>query len=217
MAEARKSTNPIELKKCITHEFRVSYPSVFEPKSFRGGPAKYGLTMCFDKSTDLGKAPNDTSGKPIGLSMKKARHNALVEKYGADQEKWPRGMRKSFRDGDVEKPGNEGYKNCLFATASSKTKPGIIDRHKDPITDPRDFYAGCYARAELIAFVYDEAGNRGVGWALQNLIKTRDGKPLSGKKEAAAAFADIEESDLPEDDESSYGEDESGDESSMGF
>jgi hypothetical protein len=195
MATSTKSAS-IEAKKCVTPEFRVSFPAIFEPKSFNNQDAKYSTVMLFDKKTDL-------SG------LKKAAANAAGDKWGPDRTKWPKNLKMPFRDGDT-KSDKEGYESCIFVTATSKTQPGLVDQSLKPILNPKDFYAGCYARAELIAFAYDMAGNMGVSFSLQNIQKLRDGKSFSGRKDASAVFDAVEDSSESAD---SY----SNDEASLGF
>ena len=185
----------IEKKKCITPEGRVSYPYVFKAKSNEDKEPKYSMTLLFDKKTDL-------------KELKRAAFNAAVETYGSDKSKWPKKLKMPFRDGDEDKPDQPEYKNTIFVYASSKHRPGIVDSGRSPIVEEdRTFYAGCYARASLIAFTYDQLGNIGVSFALQNIQKLRDGKPLSGRKNAEDEFDAVEDSSESED---SYG-DESGD------
>lgn len=169
----------IEDKKCVTPIFRASFPSVFTPKSFKGQDAKYSLVMLFDPDVDLSP-------------LKKCAENAAIEKWGADKKKWPKVMKTPFRDGD-EKPDTPGYESKIFVTASSKKRPGLVDRKRQPILSEEDFYAGCYARAEVIAFAYDEAGNRGVSFSLQNIQKAKDGEEFSGRKKPEQVFTDIDD------------------------
>lgn len=184
----------IALKKCTTPKFRVSFPNVFKAKSFKDQEAKFSITMLFDKKTDISE-------------LRRAARNAIVEKFGEDKTKWPKKLRMPFRDGDEEKEGVTGYENVIFVGASSKTRPGVIDREKAPITEEDDaFYAGCYARATLIAFYYDNTGNKGVSFALQNLQKLGDGEKFSGKRDAAEEFDDLESEDAE-----SGSDDDSGD------
>lgn len=174
-----KAPNDVEAKKCVTPEFRVSFPAVFEPKLFEGQKeAKYSVTMLFDKKTDL-------------TALKKIARAAGTEKWGADQKKWPKFRYAAFRDGDAEKPDTVGYENTIFCTAKSKVQPGLVDGRRQAILSQQDFYAGCYARAEIIAYAYDQAGNKGIGFALQNIQKLRDGERLSGRKEAADVFDEV--------------------------
>lgn len=177
----------IEKKKCITPEFRVSFPAVFKPKAFENQEAKYSLVMLFDSDTDL---------KPL----KRAAMNAIVEKWGADKAKWPKNLRMPFRDGDEKE--FEGYKGKTFVSASSKTRPGLVDAKVQPIITEEQFYAGCWARAEVIAFAYDTMGNKGVSFSLQNIQKLRDDTAFSGKRKAEDVFDAVDDGS---DDEENYG------------
>jgi len=162
------------MEKCMSPEFRVSFPQVFEAKSFQGAPPKFSLVMLFDKGIDLSK-------------LKELAKNAINEKW-PDANKRPKGLKNPFRDGDAEKPGVEGYENAIFITASSKMKPGVVDSNLVPIISADDFYAGCFARATLTAYAYDTAGNKGVAFGLQNIQKLKDGDSFSGRSKAEDDF-----------------------------
>ena len=49
-----------------------------------------------------------------------------------------------------------------------------------------------YARVTVNFFPYENSGNRGVGCGLGNVLKTRDGEPLSGRASAESDFKDLE-------------------------
>ena len=165
----------------MTPEFRVSFPAVFKPKRQKGDATsepKYGLTMLFPKGADLSK-------------LKRAAEEAVKEKWG---DKPPKNLRSPFRDqGEKEYEGYE--EGAVFVSASSKQKPGLVDRQRQDIIDETEFYPGCYARATLRAFAYDNNGNKGVAFGLNNVQKLRDGDPLGGRTRAQDDFAD----DLPPD------------------
>lgn len=185
----------IEKKKVMTPEFRLSFPALFKPKAFEQQEPKFSIVMLFDKKkADLTK-------------MKQAVAFAASEKWGA-KEKWPKNLRLPFRDGD-EKEDMEGYKGHTFVSASSKQKPGLVDYpDRNPIDETDNkAYAGCYARATLIAFAYDKRGNRGVSFSLQNVQILRDGKPFSGRKNAEDEFNDdFEIENLESEDPENYEE-----------
>lgn len=166
----------LDSKKCTSPEFRLSFPAVWKPKAFEQQEPKYSVVMLFDKKTDL-------------KDLKRVVMLAATEKFGA-KESWPKGLRLPFKNGD-EKTDLQGYAGTIVVNASSKQRPGVVDRQKQPILLEEDFYAGCYARATLIAFAYDKAGNRGVSFSLQNLQKLRDGEPFSGRKKAEDDFDSV--------------------------
>lgn len=161
-------------KQVLTPEFRVSFPAVFTARSAaEGQEAKFSITMLFPKSTDISV-------------LKNAVLEAIVEKWGADKAKWPKGLRLPFRDGSEK--DYDGYEDVTFCTASSKMRPGLVDQNRQAIIAPDEFYGGCYARATIAAFAYDKAGNKGVSWGLRNIQKTRDGEPFSGRSKPENDF-----------------------------
>ena len=163
-----------------TPEFRVSFPAVFTPQAFEGQEAKYSIVMLFDKSTDLS-------------ALKKLALKAIEAKW-PDATKRPKGLRNPFRDGDTEKPDVAGYANCIFVRASTKMKPGVVDQTGKRVIQEEEgiFYAGCYARAQVSAFAYDQKGNRGVSFSLQHVQLIRDGEPFSGRSRPEDAFEALE-------------------------
>lgn len=179
----------IAARKVTTPKFRVSFPHVFKPHAFNDKQEpKFSVVMLFDKKTDIS-------------AMEKAADAAAIDKWGTDKKKWPKGLRMPFRDGN-EKGDLKGYKNATVVSASSKEPPGVVDQGRQAILDANAFYAGCYARATLIAFAYDQMGNRGVSFSLQNLQKLGDGEKFSGRKAAEDDFDEVEDdSDSPD----SYG------------
>lgn len=149
----------------MTPEFRVSFPNVFRPREAQdGGKAKYSLSMLFAKGVDLS-------------AFKAAAQAAAAEKWGA---KVPGNLKSPFLDaGRYEYEGYE--EGMVLIRATSLQKPGLVDMAVQPIIDEADFYPGCYARAKIRAFAYDNNGNRGISFGLGNIQKLRDGEPLGGR------------------------------------
>jgi len=168
-----------------TPRFRLSFPNLFEPSKPKNAPEsqekKYSCTMLFDEDADLSE-------------LKAAAAAAVKEKWGDNP---PADMRKPFRDqGDKE---YDGYvKGAKFITASSKQRPGVVDKNVKPIIDPADIYPGCYCIATVRAFAYGGKGTGfrpGVAFGLQNIQKVADGESLSGRTTAENDFAPIEGGD----------------------
>jgi hypothetical protein len=171
----------------LTPEFRASYPKLLKPELNKlNGKQEYSVVALFKKGEDLS-------------TLKKAVEEVLVEEFGTDKAKWPKNLKSPFRDqGDKEKEGvmPNGYvKGAIFLTLKSSQKPGVVDANVQPIISDSDFYAGCFARASVRAAYYDQAGNRGVNLYLQNVQKTRDGDPMSGRPAATSEFAPVESND----------------------
>jgi hypothetical protein len=186
MSKSKKeNSNPL---RATTPKFRVSFPQLFEAKAMEEGQEpKYSVTMLFPKDTDL--------------SALEEAYDAAVAKGMED--KWkgkkPKNLRNPFRDGDEDENycDKDGYPGHIFVRASTKTKPGVIATDVDPSTgkrrvidDPQEVYAGCYARATVVAYPYDVAGNKGIAFGLQNLQKLEDGESFSGAKSAEDDFDD---------------------------
>ena len=171
----------------ITTLVRFSYLNAFEAKATPSGDLKFSASLLIPKE--------DVEGiKAIHSAI-----NAAVQK-GIDNNKFTQAQVKSLRlpirDGDAEfESGNRGpeYKGCFFINATSKNKPGVVKAQKDsapvPIFDPDDFYSGCYGRADVNFFPYNQAGNRGVGVGLNNLMMVSEGERLDGRQKAEDAFS----------------------------
>jgi hypothetical protein len=160
-------------EKVTTPVGRVSYPFVFNAqRNDLSGKDEFSVVLVFGPDTDLSK-------------LKAVAQAALVEKWGADQKKWPPNLRSPFRRcEDRAKDGvlPEGYpEGGVFLTLKSQLVPGIVDADLQPIIESRDFYAGCDARATVSPYTYEKQGNRGVSFGLRNLQKTADGDPISGR------------------------------------
>lgn len=161
----------------LTPEFRASYPAVFKPrKNDLNGKDEFDIVMLFPKDADL-------SG------LKAAAKAAIKKKWG---DKPPAGLRSPFRDqGEKQAKSGDGLaaghvEGAIFIRAKSTMAPGVVGPRKDPATgkleelDERSFYAGCYARAKVNAYAYDNKGNKGVAFGLRNVQKLRDGESLGG-------------------------------------
>lgn len=179
--------------KVVTPEFRVSYPNVFTPKAaVQGQEPKYSVSLLFPKKSD-GKGGFLSVQDSVPAEIKTAAVNAIINKFGADKAKWPKGFKLPWRDGAEDgKVTTDGYgPSVLFINASSKNRPGVVDQDRKTIVDPNKFYGGCYAYAELNAFWYDTAGNKGVAFGLNHLLLSRDGEPFSSRGTPENAFKSI--------------------------
>lgn len=167
------------LSSVMTPEFRAAMAYIFTPKKNekKGIEPKFMVRALFKKGEDL-------------TALKNIANAALIRKFGADPDKYPKNLRTPFRD-QGEK-SYEGYVDgAVFINFSSKSRPGLVDANVKPIIDPSQFYSGCYARAVVHAYGYDYMGNSGVAFELENIQKIRDGEPLSDRVQAEHAFAPI--------------------------
>ena len=72
----------------------------------------------------------------------------------------------------------------------------VVDANCQAILNPAEVYAGCYGRVSLNFFPYNTNGNRGVGCGLNNVQKTREGDPLTGRTTAAEDFGPMPQANV---------------------
>lgn len=84
-----------------------------------------------------------------------------------------------LKDGDkIDRPETKGH---YVLNASSKTRPGIVDKNRQEIIDVGAVYSGCYVKVQLAFSAYDTPLNKGVGCYLNNVLLVKDGASLAGR------------------------------------
>jgi hypothetical protein len=171
----------------VTPEATLSYPHLdkAQPGQKATDKAKFSGTLVFDPGADL-----------------KTLEAAVM---AAGEEKWPgkfaemvriQAVRLPFRkDGEAK-----GYKpGSIFINVRSEQKPGVVYRHAGPDGKPaivpddkiREVaYPGERVRAQIRAFPYDNSGNKGVSFALNNVQIMGNGTAprLDNRQAATDAF-----------------------------
>ena len=180
----------------VTPVGRLSYPHLFtpQPPMNPGDESKYSAAIIFDESADLAE-------------LQKAVVTVAVAKWGKD------GFQKLRKSGKFTNPlrtdaEDKGYpEGSTFFNARTKYQPQVVSRYKDPetgnmraITDENEIYPGCDVKLHVTAFAYDVAGNKGVTFGLNAVLKYDDNERLDGRRSAAAVFGgdavEPEEADL---------------------
>ena len=171
------------VKKVSTPIFRVSFPSVFEASSYEGGAPKFSVCAVFTPASFTAR------DKELWKAMEALADEVSMERFKKKLAQLPNNFKKPFRDG-AEKEDLEGFgAGKVFCNFSSKMRPGIIGINRELITNADDFYPGCYARATITAYAYDNVG-KGVAFGLQNLQKLKDGDRLDSRTDANDDFDD---------------------------
>ena len=166
----------------VTGKVRFSYVQVFEPKSINGGEEKYSITLLIPKT--------DTNTHQRIM----AEINKTLQENVADTFKgvMPANPSMPIYDGDGLRPGGEAFgtecKGHWVMSARSNNAPEIVDANCNPIISKNEFYSGCYGRASIRFYAYNQNGNKGIGCGLGNLQKLEDGQPLDGRTTAAEDF-----------------------------
>lgn len=171
----------------ITPVFRVSYPAVFKPrKNELNNKDEYSVVALFKPGEDL-------------KVLKEAAQKAITDKWGPDKAKWPQNLKTPFRlqeerakDVDGKRVLPAGHvEGAVFINMKSTQRPGVVDQNVQEIINESDFYAGCWAKASVNAYAYDQKGNRGVAFGLSNIQKVRDDDPLGNRAKPEQDFAPI--------------------------
>lgn len=161
----------------------ISFANIWEPKSINGSEEKYSVSCVIPKSDE------ETLNR-IKKAIEAAKEDGKTRRWGG---KIPPNLKLPLRDGDIDRPDDENYQNCMFVNASSKDAPQVVDRRKNPVTDPMMVYSGCYCNVSVNFYAFNANGNRGVAAGLGNIQFVKDGERLSGKASADADFDELDD------------------------
>ena len=162
---------------------RWSYVNVWNPKSINGGTPKYSVSLIIPKS-------DVRTVEKIKAAIQAAYEEGESKLKGSGKTVPALSAIKSpLRDGDLERPGDDAYKNAYFINANSSTAPGVVDADRQPILETSEVYSGVYGRASINFYAFNSNGNKGIACGLNNLQKIRDGEPLGGRARAEDDFA----------------------------
>jgi len=179
-------------KKVVTGEVRASFVNVFKPR-FNDLSAREEFSMMIL----VPKSDRATVEK-----IEAAIETVKVEKWKG---KAPKSFHITFKDGDDEdqipesaEPGEEPYAGHYFMNVKSTTKPGIVDADLNTVIDEGSFRSGDFCKVSIQAFAYDQKGNRGVSFGLNNVQVLRKGEPLGGRSRPENDFEreELEEEDI---------------------
>ncbi len=169
---------------------RWSYANVWDPKSINGGTPKYSVSLIIPKSDKV-------TIQKIKAAIQSAYEEGESKLKGSGKSVPSLSVLKTpLRDGDLERPDDEAYKNAYFVNANSATAPGIVDADRQQIIDRSEVYSGVYGRASINFYAFNSNGNKGIACGLNNLQKIKDGEPLGGKASAESDFATDDDDDF---------------------
>ena len=181
----------------ITPKFRLDWPKLFTPeKNELNGQMEYSLVALFEPGADLSE-------------LKKAAKEAAIKKFGPDESLWPENMKSPFKDQGEKRQKDqatgrpkvgadgkpvlpEGYvAGAMMLNLKSRQRPGVVDENVQTIFDETKIYRGCWCQAQVNAFAYDQKGNRGISFGLNNVQKVGDGESLGGRMKPEDAFVPV--------------------------
>ena len=167
-----------------------SYLNCWDPKAIQGGTPKFSVSLIIPKS-------DVKTIEKIKAAIQAAYEEGQSKLKGNGKSVPALSTLKTpLRDGDLERPDDEAYKNSYFINANSGTAPGFVDADRQPILDRSEMYSGVKGRASINLYAYNVNGNRGIACGLNNLQKISDGTPLGGKSRAEDDFATDDDEDF---------------------
>ena len=167
-----------------------SYLNCWDPKAIQGGTPKFSVSLIIPKS-DVKTIEKITAAIQAAYEEGQSKLKGNGKSVPALST-----LKTPLRDGDLERPDDEAYKNSYFINANSGTAPGIVDADRNPIIDRSEMYSGVKGRASINLYAYNVNGNRGIACGLNNLQKISDGTPLGGKSRAEDDFAAEDDEDF---------------------
>lgn len=180
-------------EKVIFGPVRLSYVHLLEKWAADSNPdnAKYQTGILIPKTEKETIAA-------INTAIESAKKKAISDKWDGKE---PKKMDSPLRDGD-DKDGNaEEYENMYYITAKSTTRPQVIGRNNEPLTDEDDVYSGMWALVSVTFYGYSVSGNKGIAAAINNVKKVKDGERFGGSNVSAESeFGDIQLDDEDDDD-----------------
>lgn len=180
-------------QRVLTGEVRLSYVNLVTPRPPKDNPQgtpKYSVTLLIPKT--------DTT------TLTDIRNSILAAAEAATPGPW-KGFRlpddrlfSILHDGDgvnnSGKPYGPECKGHWVLSANTTQKPDVVDQSNINVSlAPTDIYSGMYGRVTVRFYGTDKGGNK-MCCGLGNVMKTRDGEPLSGGASAASDFAGVGQS-----------------------
>jgi len=164
---------------------RLSYTHVFE-KYVPDGTDEKGKFMT---NVLIPKSEKETV-KALQQAIEAAKKNAIASKWGGKE---PKKLDLPLRDGDDK--DDENYEDMWYVNAKCNTRPGIVDKNLNPITDEEEIYSGVWCYVSVTFYGYDVSGNRGIACGLNNLKKFKDDDKFGGRVSAESDFGDLDDED----------------------
>lgn len=189
-------------RKVVTGEVRLSYARLITPKKNDREQDVWSTVILIDKGD---KATLARLRAAAQVALDEGIANGKLRKGTTLKNGWS-----TMKDGDDRDDLDEApeYAGHFYMNVNAYRRPGVVDRHKDPITDERDIYSGCYARVSLTAYAFKTDQNKGITFGLENVQKLRNGDPLGGHQSSPDDdFDEVDEDEFPDDE---YAEDEEG-------
>lgn len=170
---------------------RLSFDHLHQPQVQPDGKKSYGASFIFPAS------------HPAKVEIDAAIKQVAKDKWGAKADAELKALtaagRVCLRDGDSKV--YDGYPGNWFISASSKTRPQVIDKDTSPLDASSGRpYGGCYVVASIEVWAQDNAFGKRINATLRWVQFMRDGDAFGGGKPVSpdefAPLADEDYADL---------------------
>jgi len=151
---------------------RLSYPHLFE---------KYKKSDKYQCQLIIPKEDKATVTAIKG-AIDAAKKNGKTSRWSG---KIPGNLRNPLNDADAMEETPEEFAGCYLINAKTNRRPDVYDvpsgakGRPDELYDEDEIYAGCYVRASITAYPYDNSG-AGVAFLLNWVQKLEDGERFGG-------------------------------------
>ena len=175
---------------------RLSFPDLFKAKSVQGSEPKYAASFLLDKEDDAEQIKKIKAGIAF-VAEEKFGHNI------------PKSLKLCLHEG-AEKDYDGYDAKTMYLTASSTSRPTVVDRDRSPLTtDDNRPYAGCYVNAVIRLWGQDNQFGKRINAQLQGIQFANDGDsfgppPFNADEHfdiigdrSAARVQEEEESEIP--------------------
>lgn len=171
------STGKVDPKSLL----RFSYVNIEKAKAAPGSTREtFGLSVIVPKTH-----------KKIIRALEDAI--AAAEEAGRDKfgKAW-KSKKTPLRDGDKERD-DAAYADSIFFNANSATRPGLVDKNVEIITDLKEIKSGDWGHVSVNFYPFSVGGNMGVAAGINHIQKVKDGEALGGgRTNAEDEFDEIE-------------------------
>ena len=177
----------------LTPKGIITFPTLFKARAANeGAEPRFSINILFDPAAQKSAEY---------AALRAAVKAAIIKTWGQEKfnDKGFMGrLRSPFRE--AAEKSYEGYQaGWTFISAWSKQQPGVVDGRLQDMTES-EVWSGQIGRLEVNPFTYQQQGNIGVSFGLNNVQITRTDTPrLDGRRKASSVFTTDDEAMAPAD------------------
>lgn len=170
--------------KVILKNVRLSFPNLFVPQSVQGSEPKFNASFLIE--------PNSENAKLIEAAIEAVAKEKWAAKADGTLKQLRVGDKICLHNGDNKE--YDGYAGMFYLSASSPTKPLILDKDAKTHLDSTSGkpYAGCYVNASIDVWAQDSSFGKRVNAGLKGVQFIREGDAFgAGGAATEEDFADL--------------------------